>query len=96
MRLVVETRHRIVGLRLEPRTGDAPARQRLEHRQTSAMQQVMHQRRDEHGLAGAGEAGHAEADGRIEQARAEFAQRAPGKPDFLRDIDEGSHRAALR
>ena len=96
VRLVVEARHRIVGLRLEPRAGNAPARKRLEHRQAPAMQQMVHQRGDEHRLAGAGEAGHAEADGRVEQARAEFAQRAAGEPDFFRDVGEGSHRAGFR
>ena len=96
MRLVVEARHRVVGLRLEPRAGDAAARQRLEHRQPPAMQQLMHQRGDEHRLAGAGEAGDAEPDGRIEQARAEFAQRAAGEADFFRDVGEGGHRAAFR
>ena len=83
MRLVVEARHRIVGLRLEPRARDAAARQRLEHRQAPAMQQLMHQRGDEHRLAGAGQAGDAEPDGRIEQAGAEFAERAPRRGGFL-------------
>ena len=73
MRLVIEARDRIVGLRFEPRARDAPAGKRLEHGQTSAMQKVMHQRGDEHRLARAREAGDAEPDGRIEQARAELA-----------------------
>ena len=34
---VVEARHRVVGLRLEPGARDAPARQRLEHRQAAAV-----------------------------------------------------------
>ena len=39
MVLVVEARHRVVGLRLEPRAGDAAAGERLEHRQAAAVQQ---------------------------------------------------------
>ena len=68
MRLVVEARHRVVGLRLEPRPrAMRPLAHGLEHRQAAAMQQLMHQRGDEHGLAGAREAGDAEPDGRVEK-----------------------------
>ena len=69
-----------------------PLAQRLEHRQPAAMQQLVHQRGDEHGLAGARQAGDAEPDGRIEQARAEFAERAGGEADFFGDVGEGRHR----
>ena len=91
MRLVVEARHRVVRLRLESRAGDAPAGERLEHRQAAAMQQLMHQRGDEYGLARAGQAGDAEPDGRVEQIRTELAERARGKADFFRDVGEGRH-----
>ena len=88
MGLVVEARHRVVGLRLEPRARDAHAAQRREHRQPPAMQQLMHQRGDEDGLAGAGEAGDAEPDGRIDQPGAELADRAGGEADFFGDVAE--------
>jgi len=93
MRLVVEARHRVVGLRFEPRASDAAVRQRLEHRQPPAMQQLMHQGGDEHGLAGAREAGDAQPHGRIEQIEPEIAERAAGEPDFFGNVGEGGgHR----
>ena len=54
VRLVVEARHRVVGLRLEPRAGDAAGGQRLEHRQAAAVEEVVDERREEHRLAGTG------------------------------------------
>ena len=63
---VVETRHRVVRLRLEPRAADAAACERLEDRKTAAAQQSMHQRGNEDRLAGARQAGDAEPYGRIE------------------------------
>ena len=42
MALVVETRHRVVGLRRKPGAGDAPAGERLEHREAAAAQEAMH------------------------------------------------------
>src|SRR4029078_1931109 len=41
-------------------------------------------------------AGDAEADRRVEQPERKLAQRAAGEADFLGDICEGGHRAALR
>ena len=52
MVLIVEARHRIVGLRLEPGAGDPPGGERLEDRKTSAAGEAVDQRGDEHGLAG--------------------------------------------
>ena len=60
MGLVIEPRHIVVGLRHEPGLGQPPACPGLEERQTAAMQEVMDEGGDENGLAGAGEAGHAE------------------------------------
>ena len=61
MVLVGETRHRVVGLRLEPRPRDPPLCRCGEHRQPRAGDQVADERREEHRLAGARQAGDAQA-----------------------------------
>ena len=83
MFFVFEARHAVVGLRRQPRAGDAPAGMRLEHRKAPAAQKPVHQRRDEHRLARARQPGDAEPDGRIEQMLAVFDQRtrARASPD---------------
>ena len=86
--LVVEARHRVVGLRRQARAGDAAGRQRLEHREAAALDQAMHQRGDEHGLAGTRQAGDAEPDGRIEQMLAELDQRAGREPALGQDVSQ--------
>ena len=92
--LVVEARHRIVGLRLEPRVGDPPGGIGLEHRKAAAAGQAVDQRGDEHGLAGARQPGDAEPDGRIEQAVAIIPQRPRRQPRLLDNVLEtGSHAA---
>src|ERR1700722_5921715 len=53
MALIVETRHSIVRLRLNPCAGDPPGRERLENGETAAAGEAMNQRRDENRLAGA-------------------------------------------
>ena len=68
MALVVEARHGVVGLRLELGAGDAAGGIGLEERQPAAMDQIVDQRGDEDGLAGAGEAGDAEPDRRRDEA----------------------------
>ena len=68
--LVIEAGHRIVRLRLEPGAGDPPRRIGLEHRKSAPTCQAMDQRRDEHGLAGARQAGDAEPYGGIEKTLA--------------------------
>ena len=88
MGLVIETRHRIVGLRLQLRTGDASARERFEHRQASAIEQRMDQRGDEHGLARAGEAGDAEPHGGMDHMAGKIGERASGQPRLLGDRRE--------
>src|SRR4051812_31714883 len=60
MRLVIEPGHGVVGLRHEAGLGEPPARPRLEQRQASAMHEIMDQRGDEYGLAGARETSDAE------------------------------------
>ena len=53
MVFIVEARHRVVRLRLQPRLRDPPGGERLEDRETSATGEAMDQRRDKDGLAGA-------------------------------------------
>ena len=60
MLLIGEARHRVVGLRLEMGAGDAPLRRRAQHRQAAAADQIVDERGDEDGLAGARQARHAE------------------------------------
>ena len=64
MGLVIEPWHIVVGLRHEPGLGKTPACPGFEERQAAAMHEVMDERGDENGLAGAGKAGHAEPHGR--------------------------------
>ena len=100
--LIVEARHRIVGLRLQPRAGDAPGGERLEHRKAAAAGEAVDQRGDEHGLAGARQPGDAEPHRRIEEAVAVIQQRPRRQPRFLDDFGklgamqarEGSMRKA--
>ena len=77
--LVGKARQAVVGLRLEIGARDAALRHGGEERQAAAGDQVAHQRGDEHGLAGARQAGDAEAQRRrhgVGKARARAPQRA--------------------
>ena len=74
MVLVLEARHRVVRLLLEEGAGDAAGFLRLEQRQPAAMDQIVHEGRDEHRLAGARQASDAEP-----QRRRNEPGRAPGK-----------------
>ena len=67
MPLEVEARHVAVGLRAQRDAFDTPVALRRQPREPPALQHVGHQRRDEHGLARAAEAGDAEAQRRLEQ-----------------------------
>src|SRR6202163_2126210 len=53
MVFIVETRHRIVGLRRKPGASDPPRGERLEDREAAAAGEAVNQRRDKHRLAGA-------------------------------------------
>ena len=86
MRLIGEARHGIVRLRRKPGARDPARGHRLEDREASAAQQAVNQRGDEHGLAGARQAGHAEPHGRLEQAVAVFDQRLRGQARLFDDI----------
>ncbi len=77
--LVGEARHAVVGLRLQIGARDAALGHGREERQPAAHQEVADERRDEHGLARAGEPGDAEAHGRrhqVGEARARLSERA--------------------
>ena len=67
MVLVVEARHRVVRLRLEPARGRSVRWHRPRTPETGRRAQAVDQRGDEHGLAGARQAGDAEPDRRIEE-----------------------------
>ena len=64
MRLVVEARHLVVGLRLEPRFGEPALAVGVEERQPAAMHEIVDERGDEDGLSRARQPGDAEPDGR--------------------------------
>ena len=73
--LVGEARDGVVGLRLQVGGLDAALGGGAELRHAAAVEQVGDQRGDEHGLAGAAEAGDAEPDRVLEQRAAELAER---------------------
>ncbi len=92
MVLIGEARHRVVGLRGEIGPRDPSRGIGLEHRETAAARQPMHQRGDEHGLAGARQAGDAEPHRRVEETLAIVEQRPRRETRFLDDIREtGGH-----
>ena len=91
--LIVEARHRIVGLRLEPGAGDPSRGEGLEHRKAAAAGEAVDQRGDEHGLAGARQPGDAEPHRRVEEAVAVIQQRPRRQARFLDDIGKtGGHQ----
>ncbi len=94
MALVVEPRHRVVGLGGELRTGDAPVRQRLEHREAAAAQQAMQQRGDEDCLAGARKPRHAKPNCRMDEIFAEFGEGAGRKPRLFDDVGDDRRHGA--
>ena len=61
MILILEARHRVVGLLLKEGAGDPSGLLCLEHGQAAAMDQIVHQGGDEHGLAGTRQAGNTKA-----------------------------------
>ena len=93
MVLIVETRHRIVGLRLQPGAGDPPGGERLENRKAAAAGEAVNQRGDEDGFAGARQSGDAEPHRRIEQGVA-VVQQGPRRQ--ARFLDDFGKRGAMR
>ncbi len=86
MVLIIEARHRIVRLRLQPGAGDSAGGIGLEDGKPAAAGQAVDQCRDEHGLAGARQACDAEPHGGIEKAVAVVQQRPRRQARFLDDI----------
>ena len=89
MALVVEPRHRIVGLWGKLRAGNAAGRQRLEDGKAPTASQRMNECGNEHGLARARQSGHAETDRRLEQRRRELGEGTPSEPDLLKEFKHG-------
>ena len=85
MLFVGESRHGVVRLRLEPRPHDAPFGRGGQNRQARAGDQVVDERGQEHRLAGAREAGHAEAQ---RPAGEIIADRAGDEPRLEHEIAE--------
>ena len=97
MVLIVEARHRVVRLRRELRPRDPARGKRLEHRKAAAAGQPVDQRRDEHGLAGARQAGDAEPHRRVEEVLAIVEQRPRRQARFLDDVGKtGRHSISGR
>ena len=88
MRLVVEARHLVVGLRLQPRPASRPLGIGLEERQPAAMHEIVDERGDEDGLAGARQAGHAEAQRRRKQRRRPVGERVERQQRFVGEVGE--------
>ena len=86
MVLIVEARHGIVRLRLQPGAGDPARGIRLEDRKPPAAGQAVDQRCDEHGLAGARQAGDAEPHGGMEEAVAVVQKRPRRQARFLDNV----------
>ena len=89
MLLVGEARHGVVGLRLEPRARDASLGGRGEHRQPRPCDQIVDERGQEHGLAGARQAGHAQAQPAAGKVIAERAGDEPGLEDEIGENRQG-------
>ncbi len=78
MLLIFEARDDLVRLRFQIGAQQAPLGGRVEERQPAAGDEIVHERGDEHGLAGAGEPGHAEPHRRRNEAGSEVADIADG------------------
>src|SRR4029079_15973531 len=83
MFFISETRHDIVGLRLEIDARDPSLRRRVEEGKPRAGNEIMYQRGDEHRLPRAGEPGDAELERRRDQATGEIADAAENVPGGL-------------
>ena len=93
--LIVEARHRVVGLRLEPGAGDPAGGVRFENREATAAGEAVNQRRDEDGLAGARQSGDAEPDRRMEKVVAILQQRPRRQARFLDNIGKTEGHAGV-
>ncbi len=67
MRFIIKARDSIIGLGLQIGGRDAPFRCRMKLRHTAPIQQIGHQRRDEHRLARARQTRNTQSDHRFKQ-----------------------------
>ncbi len=96
VRLVVEARHRVVGLRLQVGGADRPSRRRGEARHPAPLDHVGDERGDEHRLARPAEAGDAEADDGLQERLGHGAADALDPPrQPVRDIADDQERASV-
>ncbi len=86
---VVEARNVIVGLRVEVRRDQAPLGGGREERQPPALREIADQRRDENRLAGARQAGDAEAQRGREQVREKLTGFGKTVGECLRKVARG-------
>ena len=91
MLLVRKARHRIVGLMRQMRPPDPPFGGGAEGRQVRAPGQMMHERRGEHGLAGAGETRDAETEGGLDQLAGGLPERLRSGPGAGGEIGDDGH-----
>ncbi len=95
MILVLEPRHRVVGLRFKRGTGQTAGMGRLKHRQTAAMQQVVNQRSDEHGLASPRKAGDAEPQRGLDQIAGPVGEGVKGDQRLIGEGGDGRRHGCL-
>ena len=88
MRLEGEARQRVVRLRFQVAARDAPAAQRLEGGKAPALEQRADECRDEHRLAGARQAGDAEAHRRADEPLRKVGEAARGDARAIHDVGE--------
>ena len=89
--LVFEAGHGVVGLRLQIGAGETALRRRSKNGKPRARDEIVHERGDEHGLAGAREAGHAEPNRRRDEVGGIIAEIAE---DVARGLRVGRDRHA--
>jgi len=66
---VLKSRNGVIRLLFEPDTRNPAGANRFEQWQTTTIQQILHDRRNQHRLAGAGKSGHAEPYRRVDEPR---------------------------
>ena len=93
--LVLEARHRVVGLLFEEGARNASRLLRLEQRQAAAMDEIVDEGGDEDRLAGAGQPGHAEPERRREQRGGAARQRVEGDPRLVGESGQRGRQKTL-
>src|ERR1700730_9641344 len=96
MVFIVETRHRIIGLRRKPGASDPSRGERLEDREAAAAGEAVNQRRDKHLLAGARQPREAEPHCWIEKVIAIIQQGPRRKPRFFDYFGKAEGHAGVK